>query len=259
MLSPLPPDKLQSVRKSDAPPLTQPADVEAEAAVPPNSLRPPPGIPPTPPGRAPRVPFNDENRRIYCALLEHGFTKGKAARLIGVAARTIQHTVQRDPRLAEQVRHAILEFHAKSVVRVARAGKHNWRASAWLLERGAARRGPGRPRLRTQLQKDPVFRRDMKALVREVLRELTPNAHPPATSANGHADACQTDSDHTVVSVTLRPRGDYLALRNPLEIAQTKAQSSSRDMTAAAAQNPSTNRLPSPATNGAGPISAQNP
>jgi hypothetical protein len=213
---------------------------------------------PKPPGRPPRVVFNEENRRIYCALLEHGFTKGKAARLIGVASRTIQEAVQADPVLAERARLAVLEFHAKSTVRVARAGKYNWRASAWLLERASPRRGPGRPRMRSQLQTDPLFRRDMKALVREVLLEVMPNLRPPPAATNGHIAASKTDYNHPAPSELLRRRGD-LVTSEQLENAQTKARQPRIDIAHVAAQLPTAKRLPAPAANASAPISAQNP
>ena len=44
------------------------------------------------------VLFDEQKRRLFCDLVRHGFSKGKAARLLRVAPRTVQEAAQNDPR-----------------------------------------------------------------------------------------------------------------------------------------------------------------
>jgi hypothetical protein len=114
--------------------------------------------------------------------LRHGVPKGAAARLLGVAPRTVQLAVQNDPALADHVRQARIECHSRAAAQVARAGEKNWRAAACILQQGQRHRGAGRPRKPSLPFSDPAARNEMKQLVRNVLLEVMPELRQEITA-----------------------------------------------------------------------------
>jgi len=103
--------------------------------------------------------------------LRRGVPKRKAAQLIGVAPRTIQQAVKKNPELASDIHQCILECHAQAAAQVSRAGEKNWRAAAWVLEHSSRKRGPGRP---PSFIRTHSFRKQLKKLIRQVLSEMMP-------------------------------------------------------------------------------------
>jgi hypothetical protein len=225
----------KAASKSTTPPDTRPSDTRQPDTNAPASRRGPPLV------------FDEEKRILFYQLIRHGFTKGKAARLLGVAPRTVQEAAQNDLEFAEWIQEANLELHAHSAANIARAGRHNWRAAAWLLERATLRRGPGRPRTRSILLTDPLFRRHLKQLIREVLFEVLPEL--PQDLAGQRAG---TDASHSSASPTLSDRLSRAS-------AQTKARHFNSEVPDSPAQLPLHQSLAPPHANGHARITAQNP
>jgi hypothetical protein len=203
--------------------------------------------------RGPPVNFDEEKRILFCELIRHGFTKGKAARLLAVAPRTVQETAQNDPEFAEWVREANLELHAHSAANIARAGRKNWRAAAWLLDRAKLRRGPGRPRTRSLLLTDPLFRRDMKQLVKQLVRDVLAEVMPELRQDIAGPRAV------THASLASSPPSPSVSPPLPRTSAQTKARQFTDGVPAPSSQTPLPQTLAPPHTNGHARITAQNP
>ena len=124
--------------------------------------------------RGPPVLFDDEKRAHYCTLLRHGLPRAKAARLLGIAPRTVQKTIKNEPDLALRVHQARLDCQYRAAAQVVRAGDSSWRAAAWVLEQEKRRRGPGRPLTARPLLMNSHLRDELKKLVRGVLLEVMP-------------------------------------------------------------------------------------
>jgi hypothetical protein len=158
-----------------------------------NSLNPESSLPGVhPPGRAagtlnsakrgPPILFDDEKRQQFCTLLRHGLPRAKAARLLGIAPRTVQKTVKKDPPFALRVRQARLDCQFRAAAQIARAGDSSWRAAAWVLEQEKRRRGLASPCSALRRLTDPRIRDELKKLVRGVLLEVMPELRKEITA-----------------------------------------------------------------------------
>jgi hypothetical protein len=167
----------------------------AEPPVKPEDNRPGQGQSDTAPGsrRGPPVRFDDQKRRLFFDLIRYGFTKGKAARLVGISPRRVQEAAQNDPLFAGRIHEAVFEFYSLTLDSIARAGQKNWRAAAWLLDRTRTKRGPGRPRSRSLLAQ-PELRSQLEQIVRNLLLEVMPHLRQESASAYDPISAIgQTD------------------------------------------------------------------
>ncbi len=87
------------------------------------------------------VKFDADAQRQFCALIRIGCPRGAAARLAGVSRSIVLKATRRDPQVAAAIDDAERHCQTGALRRIARAGKTNWRAAAWLLEWQAGRRG----------------------------------------------------------------------------------------------------------------------
>ena len=182
-----------------------------------------------PPPRRPSLVFDDEKRRQYRELLRHGIPKGTAARLVGVAPRTVQWAVKNDPELSESVRQARLDSHARAAAQVARAGEKNWRAAAWLLEQGKRRRGAGWPRKPSSAFSDPVARQEMKQLVRNVLLEVMPELRKEIIAKRNAASPLAQAASAAVEAFTAERNARLSALAAEAKAIRQRGQSPDMD------------------------------
>jgi hypothetical protein len=134
----------------------------------------PSAVPIAPPGpRRGRPPLFDETkRRELCNLLRLGCTISKAARLVGISRRGVLYAAKRDPALAERIRIARQESEIAALRNVQAASSKNWRAAAWLLERGSRqpRRKPAVALIDPKkLLKSEELRHELFHIVKELL------------------------------------------------------------------------------------------
>jgi hypothetical protein len=64
-----------------------------------------------------------------------GGSRATAAKYVQCAPDTIRRTAQRDPGFAAQLKRAEAQLEVVHLTNIETAGRKNWRASAWLLER----------------------------------------------------------------------------------------------------------------------------
>ena len=171
------------------------------------------------PRRGPPILFDDPKRWLFCDLVRNGFTKSKAARLVGVAPRTVQEAAQNDPLFAAHVRQALFEFHSQSATHIARAGENNWRAAAWLLDRARTKRKPARPPSRSLRSADPVLRRELEQIVCDVLLKVLPDVRSAQSNARqfpGNAAAAAPQASPAQTLAQPHANGDArITARNP--------------------------------------------
>jgi hypothetical protein len=79
--------------------------------------------------------MEDEQRSELLKWLRNGMTLDIAARLSDLSPGDVAEQQHGDVELAEQIAKALAEGEAVHLARIAEAGRSNWRASAWILER----------------------------------------------------------------------------------------------------------------------------
>jgi hypothetical protein len=72
---------------------------------------------------------------IIVAALKAGNSRATAAKLAGISRSRLYYWLQHDAAFKQAVRLAEAEREAKDIVQITEAGKLDWRAIAWLLER----------------------------------------------------------------------------------------------------------------------------
>lgn len=94
-----------------------------------------------------RPALDEIKRREICAIVAMGCSRSTAAKYVGCDVRTIQRTAQRDRAFREDLGRAESLIEVAPLRIIHSAGKSNWRAAAWMLERKFpdlyARRSPG--------------------------------------------------------------------------------------------------------------------
>lgn len=86
--------------------------------------------------RVRQVPALDESKkREVCAIISVGGSRRTAAKYVGCAVETIRRTALRDTAFGERLKRAESDLEVEHLQNIRNAGKKNWRASAWCLER----------------------------------------------------------------------------------------------------------------------------
>jgi hypothetical protein len=120
------------------------------------------------PGR-PRT-FDAAQQAAFCALVRLGCSRTAAADVVGVSARTVCRTIQRDEQFAEQLHRAEGTRQMTLLNRIDQASNKHWRAAAWLLHRGWPQQfAPRDPNVVTNQEALDV----VQAIVQVVLEEVT--------------------------------------------------------------------------------------
>jgi hypothetical protein len=82
-----------------------------------------------------RTKLDEFKKREIAAILAVGGSRATAAKYVRCAPHTIRRTAQRDPAFAAQLKRAEAQLEVVHLTNIETAGRKNWRASAWLLER----------------------------------------------------------------------------------------------------------------------------
>lgn len=94
-----------------------------------------------------RLALDEIKRREVGAILAMGCSRATAAKYVGCAASTILRTSLRDRAFRDELRRAESSAEVIQLRHIHTAGKKNWRAAAWMLERKFpeqyAQRAPG--------------------------------------------------------------------------------------------------------------------
>lgn len=118
---------------------------------------------------AKRVVLDADRKREIVAIVGVGCTRRLAAEYVGSSVDAIRRAARRDAEFGEQLRQAEQKCEFVHLNNVQTAGKSNWRASAWLLERRYPERyGPRKPGLVTPEQ----LRRVLEQLAGVVCEEV---------------------------------------------------------------------------------------
>jgi len=121
-----------------------------------------------------------------CALLEVGVPLKAACASMGVGRSTVYDAMQADEELAVRIGDARAKWEADAVRTIASAGRDDWKAMAWLLERGKpdkwaptkrienTGKGGGPMEVRdVTLPTEPTARAELRATLIERARALT--------------------------------------------------------------------------------------
>jgi hypothetical protein len=82
-----------------------------------------------------RTKLDEFKKREIAAILAVGGSRTTAAKYVRCAPDTIRRTAQRDAQFAAQLKRAEAQLEVVHLTNIETAGRKNWRASAWLLER----------------------------------------------------------------------------------------------------------------------------
>ena len=93
-----------------------------------------PSEPPRRPVGRPRA-LDAANKEKVVRFIAEGGSQNMAAAFVGVSPTTISNEAKRDPEFAERMQAAEASCYVHHVQNVKRAGKEDWRASAFMLER----------------------------------------------------------------------------------------------------------------------------
>lgn len=80
-------------------------------------------------------PLDKVRQGQILALLSVGCSRKFAAEFVGCSRRTIWNTAKRDRNFAAEMKRAAAQAEVLHLQQIAAAGKKDWRASAWWLER----------------------------------------------------------------------------------------------------------------------------